>query len=478
MKNNFDVIIIGSGISGLVAGCYLERSGIKTAIFEQHSRPGGYCSSFKRGAYNFDSSIHYIGGIKRGALSGILKELDENQELEFSQFDPSDRIITSETQFDIRANPIETINELGKVWPKEGKSAEKFYKFITQDSVAKIFREVENKTFQDILDLFFQDKYLKLSFSILFLGNMGLPPSQISAFTGVVFFREFLLDPGYYPKGGAQAFSDFLARKFKDSGGKLFLSSKVKEILIDKDNTACGIVASENEIMKARFIVSSIDATQTFCDLIKINNPERSRAKKLVPSNSIFAIYLGFEGDISKFNIGSSNYWICDEEDVDSYYLNLRQNIKQGNIKISLITFPSNKEKEKRNLHFSAQLFTPAIFETKEFWNENKGKISEKLLKHLSFVSPDLRNNAKIIITATPHTFYRYTLNRGGAAFGWASTKEQVKTELLPQVTSVKNLFLAGHWTIMGAGQGGISTVALSGKKAAERILSHMVTTK
>ncbi|MGA8854120.1 MAG: NAD(P)/FAD-dependent oxidoreductase, partial [Christiangramia sp.] len=41
MISKYDAIIIGSGSNGLAAAIYLQKKGLKTAIFEQASTPGG-----------------------------------------------------------------------------------------------------------------------------------------------------------------------------------------------------------------------------------------------------------------------------------------------------------------------------------------------------------------------------------------------------------------------------------------------------
>ena len=56
------VIIIGVGIAGLSAGCYLRMNGYDTEIFELHTTPGGLCTSWKRGDYIFDGCIDYFVG--------------------------------------------------------------------------------------------------------------------------------------------------------------------------------------------------------------------------------------------------------------------------------------------------------------------------------------------------------------------------------------------------------------------------------
>ena len=56
------VIIIGAGIAGLSAGCYLRMNGYDTEIFELHTTPGGLCTSWERGNYIFDGCIHILAG--------------------------------------------------------------------------------------------------------------------------------------------------------------------------------------------------------------------------------------------------------------------------------------------------------------------------------------------------------------------------------------------------------------------------------
>ena len=53
--NDFDVIIIGSGIGGLCSGALLASRGKKVLICEAHSKPGGVAHSFSRSGYTFES---------------------------------------------------------------------------------------------------------------------------------------------------------------------------------------------------------------------------------------------------------------------------------------------------------------------------------------------------------------------------------------------------------------------------------------
>jgi phytoene dehydrogenase-like protein len=56
------IIIVGSGIGGLSAGCYAQMNGFESEIFEMHNLPGGQCTAWKRGGYTFDGCIHHLAG--------------------------------------------------------------------------------------------------------------------------------------------------------------------------------------------------------------------------------------------------------------------------------------------------------------------------------------------------------------------------------------------------------------------------------
>src|SRR5512132_3452327 len=84
MKGKFNVkniIIIGSGIGGLVAGNLLAKKGHKVTIFEAHSMPGGYTAGFYRKGYYFES-----GTITLEASSSVFKVMKEIGVLEKIDF--------------------------------------------------------------------------------------------------------------------------------------------------------------------------------------------------------------------------------------------------------------------------------------------------------------------------------------------------------------------------------------------------------
>ncbi|MBU1044404.1 MAG: NAD(P)/FAD-dependent oxidoreductase [Candidatus Omnitrophica bacterium] len=470
-KNDFDVIIIGAGISGLVCGCYLAKEGKNVLIAEQHHSPGGYCSSFVRSGYVFDSAAHFLGGVKKGILAVILKELGINIKDLFVQFDPSDKLLLKKNIVYIRSDSIKTQDELKRVFPEQSRNIEKFFEFVLQPNTVAIYRKTHKANFQSVLNSFFKDSQLKVSLGVFMLGNMGLPPSKISAFAAIIFLREFLLDPGYYPQGGIQKFTNLLVEKFKSLNGKMILSSQVKRI-ITKSTMAQGIVLDSGESFSAKIIVSGIDATHLFRKILDVKTKEADIVKKLKESVSYFAIYLGIREKIENIFGESCNIWDFPHNDLDKIYNDLIVNTRKMTIPCLVFSFSPGKMNSFSNkINNTAQIFSMASYESEEFWKKNKMIYANKILKRAYKLFPNLKKNIDIMEIATPVTFNKYTINKNGSAFGWESSVDQIANRKLDNQTSIKNLFLIGHWVITGAGQGGISTVALSGRKVAKRIV-------
>ena len=58
-QDEYDVVVIGSGLGGLTAANILARDGMKVLLLEQHYKLGGLATWFKRpGGHIFDISLH------------------------------------------------------------------------------------------------------------------------------------------------------------------------------------------------------------------------------------------------------------------------------------------------------------------------------------------------------------------------------------------------------------------------------------
>ena len=76
-EGEYDVIVVGSGIGGLTCGALLSKRGYRVLVLEQHYQVGGYCSSFERKGFKFNTGVENISGLwEGGSVAYLLRELD------------------------------------------------------------------------------------------------------------------------------------------------------------------------------------------------------------------------------------------------------------------------------------------------------------------------------------------------------------------------------------------------------------------
>ncbi len=459
-NNHYDVIIIGAGIGGLVCGCYLAKAGMKVLIAEQHHKPGGYCTSFKRKGFTFDAAAHSFGSYREGGnMRRILKALDLDKRIKIDRHDPSDIIISPDYKITLWADINRTIEGLIEIFPHEAKGIKSFISFLS-DSKPFDFAALRNMTFNDLLSQHLTDNKLKSMLSLPILGNGGLPPSLISAFTGTKIYTEFLLDGGYYPKGGMQVLPDIFSLRLKELGGELRLSNPVRKIKVES-NEVKGVFLEKDGFISSKYVISNCDARQTFLKLLEqqvANGDFLSKLDRLIPSLSVFVVYLGIDKNYNLPNPGV-NIWGMPHHKIEDLYLAL-QNGSTNNSTGYMVRVSPNRN--------SVQAFVNAPFKNKKYWINNKYILSEYLVKRIEQIIPQISQHIVLKEIATPDTMYRYTMNYQGAAYGWASMPSQMFSPELRQTTSINGLYLSGHWV---AQTQGVSGVAYIGRETAKLIL-------
>ncbi|MBV9228590.1 MAG: NAD(P)/FAD-dependent oxidoreductase, partial [Chloroflexi bacterium] len=68
-----DVVVVGGGMAGLSAACYLARAGVSVTLFEKATNLGGRAATQNHDGYLFNRGIHAI--YTGGATSQVLQEL-------------------------------------------------------------------------------------------------------------------------------------------------------------------------------------------------------------------------------------------------------------------------------------------------------------------------------------------------------------------------------------------------------------------
>ena len=164
-NTKFDVIIIGSGISGLTAGVLLSTYGKKVLVLEKHFKAGGWTHTFRRENYEWDVGIHYIGEV-HNKWSPVRKLFDlvSDGKLEWHKMDANyDRIIFPDKQYNFIAPREQFIEGMVNYFPG---TEEKMRRYIQKvDEAVKSGRSYfANKALPDWLGNFTYKKMTKKYF--------------------------------------------------------------------------------------------------------------------------------------------------------------------------------------------------------------------------------------------------------------------------------------------------------------------------
>jgi prolycopene isomerase len=490
---SYDVVIIGTGMGGLTAGALLAKRGLKVLLLEKGSQPGGYVVSFRKDGFTFDATGVFVGGCEPGGeFDALLREVDV--QLEFKRIDsirniyPGFEIALQEGGFN------HYIDRLKALFPEEERGIEEY-----EHTILRIGAEVKAlsrikwyekalfplffwnlvrfsaTTHKAILDRLFAGHELKIALSSL---PVTVPPSQLSFLFVATLLSKVISKGAYYPKGGMGVISKALADSIEKSGGTIKYRTEATRILT-RGNKVTGIVTHEGEVIEAPMVISNVSLPQTFRRLLSGEEPSSLARKlnRLEYSLSNFIVYLGVRADAEINSLPFFTYLRSISDLEEEYGMLRKDDIPKNPTLIMAVPSLIDPSLAPEGAH-AVKLLCLAPYGYRNGWNRTnrrsyqatKEEMAQRLITHVeSRVVPGLREKIVFYEAATPITLQRYTGNEQGAMYGLAATPSQFGRHRPPNRTSIKGLYLAGHYTRPAHG---IVGAAISGSFAARMILS------
>ena len=488
--NEFDAIIIGSGLGGLSCAAAFARQSFKPLVLEQHTKPGGYATTFERRGFVFDVSLHSTVVAERDGVRNLIYGFPEITEVEFVPHPDVYRVIFPEHDIRVPARNLQKYSEmLVGHFPDEKVGIEGIFEDmrglwndVQRISEARgqidmnrfpvdfpyLFKSV-NKTWGQMVDARVKNSKLKAIISSLW-GYYGLPPSKLSPFYYAIPTIGYLHEGGYYPVGKSQKISDALVRFIEGRGGKVKLGTRVKEILV-KDHAAYGVRTERGDEYKSRVVVSNASAYETFRKILREEEFLADYLQKLSTYNvslSCFQVFLGLKKDlVGEIGIKDTEIFYNSDYDLDREYdrvlkadlsggfaLTLYDNLykgysPEGKNTLNILTLQGYDHWEKYESDYFKGRKTAYRAEKERMANVLIDEVEKALL-------PGLRDAIEVIEIGTPLTNVRYTSNFRGAAYGWDQTLNNSGQNRLSHKTPIKSLYLAGAWTRPGHGYGAV----------------------
>ncbi len=456
----YDVVIIGSGLGGLVCGSLLAREGKKVLILERQAQPGGCMQSYQRGRLSFDTGLHYIGGLAEGQqLHSIFSHLGL-MKLPWVRLDADgfDRVTIGHQTFPMAEGYNHFARTLSEYFPKEKEGLRKYVELMRH---LPSMEEIGPVNAYDWMKSLFRDSLLinVLSGSAI---KMELRRESLPLFTFAHGMSSYI-GSSWRLRGGGHLIVNALVDDINRMGGKVVCHAEVNK-LEEKDGRIVAARCSKGDVYEGDVFISDVHPQVTFGWLDEskvIKNMFRRRINAMENSTGILTVSLVLKKGVlpyfnhNKYYYRKPNVWTF-SEDVGGV----------GGVMVSC------RVPEEGDYARQIDLMTPVSWKLFEAWEHttvgHRGETYDMLKNHLADecihlaerVVPELGSMVEKRYISTPLTYRDYTLSPCGSAYGVRKDCRNILMTTLSPRTSIPNLLLTGQ-SLMLHGVEGVTMTAL-----------------
>lgn len=490
----YNTVVIGGGLAGLTAGATLSKFGKKVLLLEQHHKPGGYATTFKRGDFIIEVALHEMSGLaETGTIrKNIFKMLEVDQHVQFEKVPEFYAVVSDKGDFVLPHGFDAATKALIDRYPEDEKGIKRFMRLIAgirkegQEFPSKPWIqmltyplmpllypnlvEASKHTVGSWLDKYITNENAKLDL-VAHICYWGDDPYTLSMNYFGLPFSGFIESGGHFIKGGSQMLSSYLASYIEQHGGTVLLGKKAEKIVTENDRVT-GVSFRDSYNKSLEPVTISCDNVVANCAIPLVPNlleePYSSylnqKISSCTDSCSLFSIYLGFKTNLEAFGV--------------KYYSNY---IQGDDVKTLKDVHPNQLgDWSKRSFIFvdynkvDAQLAPPGKSAgsvcgvdylenweglSEEDYKAKKEEVARVVLQRLEKQFPGIRESIEYYEVATPKTMKRFTSNPSGSVYGYAQTKEQTGNKRFRNNFLIPNLYFASAWAFPGGGfEGSIMT--------------------
>ena len=472
----YDVLVIGSGLSGLFSALLLAKAGKSVCVLEKNQQYGGNLQTFVRNNTLFDTGVHYIGSLAEGqVLYEYFKDVGiaAHLSLECLDINGYDRICFGDTPNVIypHAQGYENfVKQLLSYFPNEKKALEeyahtmqsicdKFPLYRHKQAVADYDVHTLSLKLLDFLNSITNNERLKavlLGSNFLYGGTDEQTPLYVHALS----VNSYIESAWRLTQGGSQI-TNLLIDKLRQYGADLFNQREVVGFEYNEGNTINTVLTKQGEQFVAKQIISAIDVKQ----LLNITGKTPfkpsfcKRVQGLQPTVAAFSLHLVLKPNSFRY-LPYNVYWFKDNNSV--YHAT---NYPTNNFPISYM-LSMNPPKDSREYTDNVTILTYMNTDELQRWQNSfttntegnprgnqyevfKSQRAMDLLDVVAQQFPTLKSAIAHYYTSTPLTYRDYIGNPTGALYGYKKNANHIMESVFMPQTHIKNLYVTGQSVAM-----------------------------
>lgn len=465
----YDVVIVGSGLGGLVSAVILAKEGYSVCVLEKNNQFGGNLQTFARDKTVFDTGIHYIGGLARGenlhkyfSYLGIAEDLN----LERLDTDGHDRITFDgdDNEYPHAQGYENFITRLLHYFPEEEQSLRNYCDMLNNtcnafplynavNDISQYTTALLSKNALQSINELTHNKKLRAVLAgsnFLYAGNSKSP-----LYVHALSVNSYMQSSWRCVNGGSQITKQ-LIKQLKKHGGEIYKYKEVTGFGFQGENLISAKTKDGEEYFADTFI-SNIDAKTTL-RLIGGEHFRKSfynRVQGLENIVSAFSLYIVFKP--GTFPYKNYNYyhhkdaaqvWNASEKNEFSWpqfymaSMNVTANQDEWAESMTLITYMKFDEvKQWENTHNT----TSDSEDRGVAYIKFKAQKAELLLTEAEKKFPQIRKCIQSMHTSTPLSYRDYIGGQHGSLYGYAKDSEDPMKTFIPAKTKINNLYLTGQ---------------------------------
>lgn len=461
----YDILIVGSGLGGLVCADILSKEGLSVCVVEKNKQAGGCLQSYKKHGCSFDVGVHYLGGLDEGQiLNKFFKYLNIYDDLSLKKLDTDcfDLINYKNDNYPIAQGFSNFIEKLHAKFPNEKTALEKYIEQLKKiQSSLSMFHEMKDDNYKFLFDNEFNTlgAYDFLNSITQNRDLVNVLSGNISLFAGkrektslylYGLISYSYIESAYKVAGGSQQIADLLINEITKNGGRVLTNSEVVKFNSENDKLSSVLLAN-NEVVEAETFISSIHPSLTLAmvDNKNIRKSFINRIGSLENSVSAFTIDVVFKDN--SFKNLNYNYYHYNLDDLwDSPLVN-----EANWPNAFMFHIPAEKTETTYAKNLTVLSFMPFDFVKKwensspenrsQEYEEYKEKMAQKLLRKVDSLYPGFINSIKKYNVSTPLTFRDFNGTVDGSLYGIMKDYQSPLSTFIHPRTKVPNLLLTGQ---------------------------------